>query len=72
LLSRDTVRYLVRHWDEEPGGQDVRIGLVWPEPEKAVWVHTPSLVQHDGVTSTWDTNFYPAVDFEPTWKAGAD
>jgi hypothetical protein len=68
LMSLTTARYVVNHWDEEIGMQDVRIprliGLHCP-----VYYHIPSLVQHAGVHSAWGGSYHWAADFDLHWKA---
>jgi len=39
------------------------------DTQAALWVHTPSLVQHTGRTSTWGASFHEAIDFDPQWQA---
>jgi ADP-heptose:LPS heptosyltransferase len=69
LLSKETVEYVVRRWDEVPGLQDKRIILLAERLGKPVFYHAPSLVQHIGASSTWGGGFHQAFDFDPAWKA---
>jgi ADP-heptose:LPS heptosyltransferase len=69
LLSREIVDYVVRRWDDVPGGQDVKIARLVGRLRKPVFYHAPSLVQHVGAVSTWGGGFHQASDFDPVWKA---
>jgi ADP-heptose:LPS heptosyltransferase len=69
LISHDTVAYLVRHWKEAPGMQDLRIARLAGRLATHVFYHAPSLVQHTGRTSVWGGEFHQALDFEPDWTA---
>jgi len=69
LLSRATVQFLLRHWDQEGFGQDIRISRLAGRLRKPIFYHAPSLVQHVGTRSIWGGNFHRAPDFDPEWKA---
>jgi ADP-heptose:LPS heptosyltransferase len=69
LLSKETVAYVVRRWDDVPGLQDTRISRLAGRLGKPVFYHAPSLVQHIGASSTWGGGFHRAFDFDPLWKA---
>jgi hypothetical protein len=69
LLSRETVAYVVRRWDDVLGLQDTKISRLVGRLGKPVFYHAPSLVQHIGARSTWGGGFHQAFDFDPTWKA---
>jgi hypothetical protein len=69
LIANDTVRFVVRHWDEVAGRQDVRIARLAGRQKQPVFYHAPSLVQHIGIPSASDPSFREAMDFDPEWKA---
>jgi hypothetical protein len=68
LLSVAMARYIIRHWHETIGMQDIKMsrlaGRTCP-----IYYHTPSLVQHVGERSTWGGSFHWAQDFSPDWRA---
>jgi ADP-heptose:LPS heptosyltransferase len=69
LLSKESVEYVVRRWDDVPGLQDMRIFRLVGRLGRPVYYHVPSLVQHIGASSTWGGGFHQAFDFDPVWKA---
>jgi ADP-heptose:LPS heptosyltransferase len=69
LLSKETVEYVVRRWDDVPGGQDIKMTRLAGRLGKPIFYHAPSLVQHMGTRSTWGGGFHQASDFDPVWKA---
>jgi hypothetical protein len=69
LLSKETVAYVVRRWDDVLGLQDTKISRLVGRLGKPVFYHAPSLVQHIGSSSTWGGGFHQAFDFDPAWKA---
>jgi ADP-heptose:LPS heptosyltransferase len=69
LLSRETVQYIVRRWNDVPGLQDVKISRLAGRLGNPILYHAPSLVQHMGSRSTWGGGFHQAPDFDPVWKA---
>jgi hypothetical protein len=69
LLSKETVRYIVRRWNKFSGKQDLRMLRLAGSLANAVHYHAPSLVQHIGAQSTWGGGFHQAFDFDPKWKA---
>ena len=69
LLSKETVEYVVRRWDDAAGLQDIRIFRLAGRLGSPIFYHAPSLVQHIGVSSTWGGGFHQAFDFDPVWKA---
>lgn len=69
LLSRATAGYLLRFWDDDGVGDILMSRLaarVGP-----IYQHSPSLVQHTGVTSTWGGIQHGAHDFDPDFRAAA-
>jgi ADP-heptose:LPS heptosyltransferase len=69
LLSRRTVRFLVQHWREAQGLQDLRMSRLAGRLGRPLLYHAPSLVQHVGRASLWGGIFHQAMDFDPEWKA---
>jgi hypothetical protein len=68
ILSRLTAAYCLRHWAEEGGAADLRMPRL-ASRLAPVYVHTPSLVQHMGGSSTWGGPFHQAGDFDRDWRA---
>src|ERR1019366_3922887 len=69
LIANDTVQYIVRHWDEVEGGQDIKISRLAGRQRKLIFYHAPSLVQRIRTPSAPGASFREAVDFDPHWKA---
>jgi hypothetical protein len=69
LLSKGTVEYIVRRWNDVPGFQDIRMTRLVGRLGSPILYHAPSLVQHIGTRSTWGGGFHRAPDFDPVWKA---
>jgi hypothetical protein len=70
VISRQTVKYLVAHWDRMGGMQDIRMSRLAGRLRRPIYYHAPSLVQHVGRTSVWGGTFHQAADFDPDWRAG--
>jgi hypothetical protein len=68
LLSLETARYVVDHWSEIAGMQDIKISRLAARLSP-VYYHTPSLVQHVGYSSTWGGHYHFTHDFKADWKA---
>jgi hypothetical protein len=68
LFSSATARHFLDNWDRHRGLHDFRMyqlaALVGP-----IYCHSPSLVQHVNVQSTWGGPFSRACDFLADWKA---
>jgi hypothetical protein len=64
LLSRQCARYVARHWWTVKGMQDIKISRL-ASRLGPIFYHSPSLVQHAGVRSTWteDSRFHTAPDY---------
>ena len=69
LLSRRAAKYIVAHWDEVEGKQDIKISRLAGRLGQPIFCHAPSLVQHLGIESTWGGAPHHARDFDPGWKA---
>jgi hypothetical protein len=68
VFSQTTARYLLQHWQRHNVlPHDFRMydlaAMVGP-----IYGHTPSLVQHVNVASTWGGPYFRAPDFSPDWK----
>jgi hypothetical protein len=68
LMSSETVAYVVRHWDEVAGKQDLRISRLAGRLLNPIFYHAPSLVQHIGAVSIWGGHFHQAMDFDVNWS----
>jgi hypothetical protein len=68
VISRATVEYLVRHWSEVDGMQDIKMSRLAGGLKKPLFYHAPSLIQHVGTQSVWGGVFHRAADFDPLWK----
>lgn len=68
LLSAETVRWALSHWDEVPGMQDIKMSRLAARVTP-IYYHVPSLVQHVGTQSTWGGPFHWAPDFSADWRA---
>ena len=71
LVSRRAVEFMDQHWDEADGMQDTRMARLAGRLKQPVYYHSPSLVQHVGITSTWGGGFHEAPDFDKLWSAEA-
>lgn len=71
VLSVATARYIVDHWGEAVGMQDIKMSRLAARL-CSVYYHVPSLVQHIGVMSTWGGHYHWARDFDADWKAVPD
>jgi len=69
LVSRRAADFMVRRWDDVEGMQDVRMSRLAGRLRQPVYYHSPSLVQHVGVLSTWGGVFHEARDFDKHWRA---
>lgn len=69
VISREAVKYIVDHWNEVAGKQDIKISRLAGRLQTVLFYHTPSLVQHIGIESSWGGIFHKARDFDPAWKA---
>jgi hypothetical protein len=68
ILPRPTVEYLVKHWNEVEGMQDIKISRLAGRLKHPVYYHTPSLVNHIGQQSVWGGSYHHACDFDPSWR----
>jgi hypothetical protein len=70
VISRRTLRYLIDHWKDGEGMQDIRISRLAGKLKRPIYYHSPSLVQHVGRESVWGGSFHQSPDFDPDWKVG--
>jgi hypothetical protein len=66
VISRSAARYVLHHWDEVPGMQDIKISRLAARTGLILY-HVPSLVQHVGTQSTWGGGYHQAIDYDPDW-----
>lgn len=69
LLSKRTAEHIVRTWDTLNAFSDLRILRLAAQLGRPIYYHTPSLVQHRVVPSTWGGAAYEALDFDSEWRA---
>jgi len=69
VLSRATVRKLVRWWRRLPGNLDTKISRLAARLKHPVLYHVPSLVQSDSTTPKLGNKRSRTVDFDADWKA---
>jgi len=69
LMSKSAVAYVVGHWNQVEGMQDIKISRLASRLKYPLLYHCPSLVQHVGSSSVWGGPFHQASDFDPHWKA---
>jgi hypothetical protein len=68
ILSRAMVRFASVHWYDIPGMQDIKLSRL-AAPLCPLLYHSPSLVQHVGVASTWGGPHHRAIDYDAYWRA---
>jgi ADP-heptose:LPS heptosyltransferase len=66
VISRSATKYILKHWDEVPGMQDIRISRLAARIGPVLY-HVPSLVEHVGKKSTWGGGSHYAIDFDRDW-----
>ena len=69
LISRVALQFIVRHWREITGLQDIRISRLAGRLGRPIFYHSPSLVEHIGLQSVWGGRFHRASDFDSNWRA---
>ena len=69
LLSLDTARYTAEHWHEVEGMQDIKMSRLAARGGWRIFYHSPSLVQHVGIESTWGGGYHDAPDFDLLFRA---
>jgi ADP-heptose:LPS heptosyltransferase len=70
LLSRDTVAYLIRHWNEMSSRADLRIPRLAARLGRPLYFHAPSLARPAPPSVALIQEDRTTVDFDPFWKAG--
>lgn len=68
VMTPQTVRYVVAHWDEALGNPDQRMPRLAARVTP-IYFHLPSLVDHAPVPTTWGGIEHTAIDFDPDWRA---
>ena len=68
LMSRAMGSYIVEHWSEVIGMQDIRMSRL-AACKSSIYYHVPSLVQHVGRVSVWGGHYHWTNDFQKDWKA---
>lgn len=68
LIERTTAAYIVKHWDEIEGMQDIKISRLAARRKRPIFYHMPSLVQHVGKKSTWGGHLHRASDYNAYWR----
>ncbi len=69
LVSPEAAAYFLEHWTEVPGMQDIKMPRLAGKLGKAIYYHTPSLVEHVGKQSVWGGHFHQAINYDEGWKA---
>jgi hypothetical protein len=69
VIARHALKYVIDHWNEVEGMQDIRISRLAARLQSPMFYHAPSLVQHVGEESTWGGHFHQARDFDLDWRA---
>jgi hypothetical protein len=70
LLSRPTVQHVLSAWNTLKVLGDLRLIALAAQLGCPLYYHSPSLVQHRQVPSTWGGVEHEAADFDPDWRAG--
>jgi hypothetical protein len=70
VLSVETARYVLDHWEEVRGYQDIRMSRLAARVTP-LYYHQPSLVQHLAVRSSIGGKPHEALDYDPDWRAGS-
>jgi hypothetical protein len=71
IISREAANFIVDHWEDASGMQDIRISRLAGRLGQPIFYHSPSLVQHVGRSSTWGGPFHESPDFDPIWESGS-
>jgi ADP-heptose:LPS heptosyltransferase len=69
VIAREALKYILDHWNEIEGMQDIRISRLAARLQPHMFYHAPSLVQHVGKESTWGGGFHQARDFDADWRS---
>jgi hypothetical protein len=68
LFSRMCAEYIVKHWGQIPGMQDIQMSRLAAKLGKPIFYFIPSLVQHVGKESTFGGRFHWTQDFDAGFK----
>lgn len=69
LISRDCARFILAHWQDVPGMQDIKCSRLAAQFGTDIYYHAPSLVQHTGQVSAWGGHYHWSPDFSAEFKA---
>ncbi len=69
VLSRPTVEHIVPAWNTLDSPADLRLMHLAAQLGRPLYYHTPSLIQHQQLVSTWGGSAHEAPDFDPEWRA---
>jgi hypothetical protein len=69
LVSREAAAYMVEHWREVEGMQDIKMSRLAAQLGKPIYYHSPSLVQHVGQESVWGGGFHQSADYDGDWRS---
>jgi hypothetical protein len=69
LLSRPAVTHVVSAWNTLDCAVDLRLMQLSAQLGRPLYYHSPSLIQHQQVPSTWGGMAHSALDFDPDWRA---
>jgi hypothetical protein len=70
VVSRTTLAYLLRFWDDEDGPPDIKMPRLQARVGP-VYYHAPSLVQHVGDVSTWGGIRHQSPDYDAKFCAAS-
>jgi len=68
VTTPETARYLDAHWESASGNPDQRMPRIVSRIT-SIYLHLPSLVNHEPVPTTWGGIEHVALDFDPEWRA---
>jgi SAM-dependent methyltransferase len=68
VLSRACARYILGHWHEIEGMQDIKMSRIAAAMGVPLYYYRPSLVQHVGTRSTFGGPYHQAADYEPEFE----
>ncbi len=68
ILSLATARHILDNWNSIAGMQDIKASRLAAQVTP-LYYHTPSLIQHSKVASTWGGVWHQACDYNEEWRA---
>ena len=69
LTQAFSIQYLVDHWNEVEGMQDLKMSRLAGRLGRPLLYHSPSLVEHVGTENVWGGVFHKTADIDRFWKA---